>query len=170
MRRNAEEEWKDIEGYEGIYKISSMGRVRNNRNMILSPNESQHGYLKVNLHKEGKIVTRHIHRLVAIAFVNNPCGYTEINHIDENKHNNNCCNLEWVSRLYNTNYGDRPRKIGRYAKTNGGNTIYQYDRNNVLISEFRSIREAERITGFCRQIISKHLNTGVSYKGFLWKR
>lgn len=164
------EEWKDIGGYEGIYQISNLGRVRNSRNMILKPNESQHGYLKVNLHKECKRKTIHVHRLVAMAFIDNPNGYSEVNHIDEDKRNNNYCNLEWVSRLYNTGYGDRPRKVGRWAKANGGNTIYQHDRNNVLIREFRSLREAEKITGFCRQIISKHLNTGVSYKGFLWKR
>ena len=164
------EVWKDIGGYEGIYQISNMGRVRNNRNKILKPNESQHGYLKIELHKKSNRRTVHIHRLVALAFIDNPHNYTEVNHIDEDKHNNISSNLEWVSRIYNTNYGNRPRKTGRYAKLHNGNTVYQYDRNNVLLNEFRSLRAAEKRTGFCRQIISKHLDTGVPYKGFLWKR
>ena len=138
--------------------------------MILKPNESQHGYLKIVLHKKCRKKTIHIHRLVALAFIDNPYNYTEVNHIDEDKHNNSINNLEWVSRLYNANYGNRPRKIGKYVKINGENTIYQYDKQNVLIREFRSLREAEKITGFCRQTIGKYLNTGLDYKGFLWKR
>lgn len=165
-----DEEWKDIKGYEGLYQVSNLGKVRNQSGRCLKPNESEHGYLKVELHNNNHRKTRHIHRLVAMAFLDNSLNYNEVNHIDEDKHNNEVSNLEWVSHLRNVRYGNRPRMVGPYAKKNGGNTIYQYNRDNVLICEFRSLREAERITGFCRQIISKHLNTGVPYKNFLWKR
>lgn len=164
------EEWKDIDSYEGLYQISSFGNVRNRFQKYLKPNQSEHGYLKVELHNKKQRKTIHIHRMVAKAFVENPYGHEEVNHIDENKHNNKADNLEWVSHLYNVRYANRPRKVGRYAKIVGSNTIFQYNKNNVLVNEFRSLREAERVTGFCRQIISKYLNTGTLYKNFLWKR
>lgn len=164
------EEWKDIKGYESLYKISNLGRIRNNHGKILCPSTAMHGYLRIGLRKQGVVRYAYIHRLVAEEFVENPFGYKEVNHIDEDKQNNVAENLEWVSRLYNTNYGNRPRKTGRYAKIHNGNTVYQYDRNNVLVNEFRSLREAEKLTGFCRQFISKYLDTGIPYKGFLWKR
>lgn len=164
------EVWKDIKGYESLYKISNLGRIKNNNRKILCPSPAMHEYLRIGLRKTGAVRYAYIHRLVAEEFVENPFGYKEVNHIDEDKHNNCVGNLEWVTHLYNVRYGNRPRKVGRYAKIRGNNTIYQYDRNNVLINEFRSIREAEKMTGFCRQFISKHLDTGVPYKGFLWKR
>lgn len=169
-RYTLKEEWKNIKGYEGLYQVSNFGNVRNQSGRILKTNESEHGYLKLELNNNRRKKTIHIHRLVAAAFIENPFHYAEVNHIDEDKHNNCADNLEWVSHLYNVRYGNRPRMVGRYAKVHGGNTVYQYDRNNVLVNEFRSIREAERITGYCRQIIGKYIDTGIPYKGFLWKR
>ena len=92
--------WKDIAGYEGLYEISSHGRVRRN-NLILHNNYNSYGYLHVSLCKNGIIKTIPIHTLVAKAFIKNPKNYVEINHIDGNKTNNYFENLEWCSRLYN---------------------------------------------------------------------
>lgn len=122
-----QEEWKPIQGYEGLYAVSNLGNVKSlerykmNRSKqklvqekILKPFVAGSGYLTVKLSKDGVSKNFKIHILVAMAFCKNEKGYKEINHIDENKHNNNSNNLEWCDRKYNCNYGSRNRKIARY--------------------------------------------------------
>ena len=90
------EEWRDIKGYEGLYKISSTGKVfscKNNR--TLSPGLCGSGYKKVQLCKDRKARQRMIHRLVAEAFLPNPDNKKTVNHKDGNKLNNDVSNLEW---------------------------------------------------------------------------
>ena len=123
-----EEIWKDIEGYEGYYQISNMGRVKSLERTvwkgkgyrivpekILEGVDNGHGYLQVNLSKDGKVKQPLVHRLVATAFLENPMGYKEINHRDENKENNRAENLEWCSRSYNLTYNGRAKKVGKKA-------------------------------------------------------
>lgn len=106
------EKWADIKGYEGIYKISTLGNVKNIKTgKILKP--SMRGeYLKYNLCYKNKNKTVSIHRLVAEAFLSNKNNYTIVNHKDENKLNNCVENLEWCTHSYNVNYGDCCKKIG----------------------------------------------------------
>lgn len=105
-----EEIWKNVKGYEGLYQISNLGNVRSlKRNIILK--QSQYSkYNQVNLYKNGKRECVNVHRIVAIAFLNNPSNYECINHIDENKRNNAVNNLEWCSKKYNVNYGAGNKK------------------------------------------------------------
>ena len=96
--------WRDIAGYEGIYQVSTHGRVKNIRwsaNRILKINHGKRGYDCVHLCKEGirKLFT--IHVLVARTFIPNPENKPEVNHKDANKLNNNVENLEWVTRSEN---------------------------------------------------------------------
>ena len=113
-----QEIWKDIEGYEGCYQVSNLGRVKSlDRNVkgnksnyirtgkILSPKTHRNGYLVVGLCTDRKIKMYYIHRLVAQAFLPNLDRLPQVNHKDENKTNNNVENLEWCSAEYNTNYG-----------------------------------------------------------------
>ena len=87
------ENWKSVNGFAN-YEISSCGRVRNaTTERILKSSEDGCGYLKINLHKEGKPSTMTIHRLVAEAFVDNPEGKQCVDHIDSNTKNNNWENL-----------------------------------------------------------------------------
>lgn len=117
------EVWKDIEGYEGKYQVSSLGRVRRlaytfkrrNKwgvcdNVISSGMMSLRnvkGYLSVKLRDETKRKHYQVHRLVAAAFIPNPDGLPEVNHKNEDKTDNRVENLEWCTRKYNTNYGTR---------------------------------------------------------------
>ena len=123
--------WKDIKGYEGIYQISNFGEVmrlmsydsRNHlrNSKILKQRKNKDGYMVVGLHKNGKETKYLIHRLVAQTYIDNPNELPEVNHIDENKHNNFVSNLEWCNRKYNVNYGNaqKNRVMTRFGK--GGN-------------------------------------------------
>lgn len=109
------EEWKDIKGYEGLYQVSNLGRVKRVKTgRILKPLKHTNGYSMVNLSKNNIVSTKKIHRLVAQAFKPNPENKAEVNHIDENKTNNMISNLEWVTRKENNNHGTR---TDRMAKT-----------------------------------------------------
>lgn len=124
------EEWKDIKGYEGLYQISDNGNVRSLDRIVHTVNKYlQKGtilktidngrYLFVTLRKEGRKEIKYIHRMVAEAFVPNPLSLNEVNHKDENKHNNNASNLEWCTHIYNMNYGTRNERISAKRKAGG---------------------------------------------------
>ena len=94
-------EWRDIPGYEGYYQASNTGQIRSVRkNKMLSPFDN-HGYLRVNLCINCKEEKPLIHRLVALAFIENPNHYPEVNHKDNNRQNNRVENLEWCTRSEN---------------------------------------------------------------------
>lgn len=94
--------WKGINGYEGLYQVSNLGRVKSKRK-ILKPINGE--YLKVGLSKNGVQKTLYIHRLVAETFLGR--SNLQVNHKDENKHNNYVDNLEWISFKENMNYGTK---------------------------------------------------------------
>ena len=103
-----EEIWKDIEGYEGLYQISNLGRIYSNiSNKILALRKNKRGYSQINLYKDGGRTMFSIHRLVAQTFIPNPENKPQVNHIDEDKTNNRVDNLEWVTSKENNNHGTR---------------------------------------------------------------
>lgn len=133
------EVWKDIDGYEGYYKVSNLGRVKSierkitytNSNgitrqhpvkeMIIAQKTDKHGYQKVSLKKEKQRKLCGVHRLVAQAFIDNPDNLPLVNHKDEIRGNNNVLNLEWCTYKYNNNYGNARAKMAEakrkyYAK------------------------------------------------------
>lgn len=99
-----EEHWKDIQGYEGLYSVSDTGLVKTHiYNKILKP-RIQDGYETVVLYRNKKNKAFRVHRLVAMAFLDNPNNYEQVNHIDGNKRNNNVKNLEWCTAEQNTHH------------------------------------------------------------------
>lgn len=105
-----EEIWRDIPGYEGLYRVSNLGDVLSlnycgrGYSQKLTPKCNNKGRLWVELVKGGKKTAWLIHRLVGMVFIPNPHGYPQINHKDENPKNNRVENLEWCTAKYNNNY------------------------------------------------------------------
>ena len=146
--------WKDIDGYEGKYLVSNLGRIKSlhykrqkNNEKFLKPYTCKtNPYLTVKINYKNM----NIHRLVAKAFLENPNNYPVVNHIDGNKWNNNVNNLEWCTYKHNTNEAVR---IGLYDNRNKmmsispirSKEINMYDKNNELIRSFRDSVEAEII-------------------------
>ena len=118
---NMKEIWKDVVGYEGLYQVSNLGRIKSlpklcingnggkyyTKEKILKPQYGSNGrtYTHVCLRKDGKTHIKEIHRIVAIAFIPNPLNLPQVNHRDENPSNNTVSNLEWCDGFYNHNYG-----------------------------------------------------------------
>ena len=143
--------WKEIKGYEGLYQVSNLGRVKslkryvnhssNSKRIVneklLKPVVDNTKYYVVSLWKKNKHLRPHIHRLVAEAFIPNPQNKPHINHIDGNKLNNCINNLEWCT----------PRENVVHAYKTGLNqnhrTINQYDLNGNFIKTWSSIKDAQ---------------------------
>ena len=118
---------KDINGYEGIYMVSDEGtiyRVTKNGLRALKPH-IRNGYPSVMLSKNGEAVHVYIHRCVAQAFIENPDGYTYVNHKDENRLNANVDNLEWCTNKYNLNYGTTRERMSISGKKKWKDPIYR---------------------------------------------
>lgn len=111
--------WKDVVGYEGLYQVSNLGhilslqRVQTMSNMVqrtikqrvLKPTPSEKGYLTVHLvSQDGSRKRLKIHRLVAQAFCENPLDLDIVNHIDNDRTNNQSENLEWVTQKDNVEH------------------------------------------------------------------
>ena len=100
-----EEIWKDIEGYEGKYMVSSLGRVRSVRkDVILTPNTNNSGYMMVHLKNDGQRKCKRIHRLVAESFIPNPDNKPYVDHINGIQTDNCANNLRWCTCKENLNF------------------------------------------------------------------
>ena len=146
------EVWKQIKGFEKYY-VSNFGRIySDNKNGFLTAHADNYGYFHIVVYKNKKRYTKLVHRFVAEAFVENPNGYKEVNHKDENKNNNRADNLEWCTRKYNILYGKAGKE--RYIKQA---ITQRYSRNDLkpvecldaengkLVHRFNSIAEASRM-------------------------
>lgn len=116
-----EEIWKDVKGYEGLYSVSNLGRIKSyllfqgtgTRERIRVLSLASAGYPCLCLQKNGKQSTFLVHRLVAQAFIPNPLNLPQVNHIDSNKKNNNVDNLEWVTHQKNIDHASANNRIAR---------------------------------------------------------
>ena len=131
------EVWKDIKGYEGLYQVSDMGRVRS-KNGVLHLNTNTYGYKHITLSKGDVQKTVVVHRLVADAFIDNPHNKPQINHIDGNKENNAVVNLEWVTQGENNRHAIRAslRKVKKILLVDAeGKAIREFN-NRMEINEY----------------------------------
>lgn len=166
------EVWKDVAGYEGLYEVSNLGNVRRNGKPLI-PQKRRHGYLSVWLYDgNGGRTQASIHRLVASAFLENPFGYKEVNHLDEDKANNCASNLQWCSHRMNSNYGTRGIRISK-ANTNGKKSrrIAQLTPEGELVRVFPSLQKASR-HGYAAANICRCANNHPHYRhayGYIWR-
>lgn len=162
MSNLQQEVWKDIIGYEGLYEISSLGRVKSiRRKKILKPNVYS-GYCRVILQNQKVISNRFIHRIVAENFIDNPECKPQVNHIDFNTQNNNISNLEWCTNLENAFHS----KIhGRKKGSKNGHTKLNEDQ---VLKIKRSLKNSTPYHEICNQfkITYSHL-LGIA-NGKIW--
>ena len=160
------EVFKDIAGYKGKYQVSNLGHVKSlnyngtGKEKILKHTETNDGYYRIHLSKNGKVKSYYLHRLVGQAFLENPDNLPEINHKNELKSDNRVSNLEWCTRRYNNTYNNLHL---RNAKTIG---CYK---DGKLIKVYVSI-QAVKIDGFndgnvCSVLKGRYKSSG----GYQWK-
>ena len=177
--------WKDISGYEGLYQVSNLGRVKSLEKWVQNHGKLQHhpekikklcikpnGYLTLQLYKDNKPKNCHVHRLVAEAFLPNPDNKSTVNHINGDKQDNRAANLEWSTytennkHAYDTGLNDENHRRNR----KGSCAVEQYDEDMNMIKTYPSMREAARQTGIDCAAISLGIKKGWKFGGFIWKR
>lgn len=165
---------KDAPGYEGLYLVSDDGNVfslpktvhgaweQRRKGRKLKPGrrgrkgQPQYEFVRLT-NRDGISRCEAVHRLVAMAFIENPNNYPEVNHKDENSLNNRVDNLEWCSRQYNIEYSK--------AKV-----IEQYTTDGDKIAEYKSIRYAGDLTGISRTAINNCLKGwSMTAGGYIWR-
>lgn len=190
------ETWKDVPGYEGLYQVSNLGRVKSLRrkinsglkysgyktipDTILKPSKDKDGYNHVVLWVHNKPTTRRVCRLVATTYIPNPNNYPFVNHKDENKTNDfvwvnddgsideSKSNLEWCTAKYNSNYGTAIER--RASKRRNGvlsKPVLQFNLDGTFVKEWESGAETRR-AGFHH--VSKCCNGKCKTSGgYIWK-
>lgn len=184
------EEWRDVVGYEGLYQVSNLGRVKSlerqsasfyQKNQLCTYTVKEkicrqsvvRGYLMTHLSKNCVKGQYKVHRLVAIAFIDNLGNLPQVNHLDENKLNNNVFNLEWCTSKQNNNHGTRNERISKSQKNDirYSKPILQFTLNGEFVKRWASISDAGR-AGYDRKAISNICNKEKGYhtsNGYLWK-
>lgn len=164
-----QEIWENVKGYEGLYLVSSFGRVlsapRNGTKPcwhLLSPHYVGE-YIQYELSKNDKIKAYKAHRMVADAFLLNPENKREVNHIDGDKHNNKLGNLEWATTSENQLHAV-------YVLGKGLKAVRQISKDGKLIKVWRSIKEASEKLGIQAPDISKaRSGHRKSAGGYIWQ-
>lgn len=161
--------WKNIEGFNGDYEVSNLGRIKSlkgDKEKILTNEYYTHdGYRMVTLSLKGKWKPYRVHRLVAKAFIPNPNNYPQVNHINEDKTDNRADNLEWCTAKYNILFSNNIEKMNKKTRKR----VVQTDNKGNFIALYVSVSEAGRQTGINFKNISacclgKRKNAG----GYIW--
>ena len=181
-----QEIWKDVVGYEGLYQVSNLGRIKSlprqksNTNgafvyhgKVLTPMIDSRGYYFVRLFDKNHCArNRLLHRLVAQAFIPNPHNYPCINHKDENKKNPAADNLEWCTIKYNRNYGNAILKTKIKCKGINSKPVLQYSLSGDFIKSFPSMTIACQEIGVsdgCAGIVKSCKSKNLYAYGYYWR-
>lgn len=182
--------WRDIELWEGIYQISTLGNIKslsravwNGRvnsivkERIMKRKINEFGYCVVMLQKNRKFKMNKVHRLSGLAFLHNPENKKDINHGDGVRDNNFLYNLEWATRSENKLHGFRigmtkPTCLGRFGKDHAGSKpIFKINLNNeIIIERYEALMDASRKCGIdFSQISACALGKRKHAGGYKWK-
>ena len=153
------EEWKDIPSYEGLYKISNLGRIKSlerivargyrRKEKILKPLINPRGYYQIQLCKQSIVKQYFIHRLVFETFNGQIPENMQVNHINEIKTDNRLSNLNLMTAKENLNWGTRNERIAKKRiNGKGSKPVLQFTLDDDLINEYASVMQVEREKGF----------------------
>lgn len=173
MLENNNESWKDVKEYEGLYQVSTLGRIKSLKyKKVMLPAKGKDGYLKICFTKNNKKKTIKIHRIVAENFIPNPMNLSQVNHIDGNKNNNSVSNLEWCTQSENMQHAFKNHLIVRKKGKDSSKAkkVNQYSLTGKFIRQWDCIADVTRklgirgynISGCCK---GKRHTAG----GFKWK-
>lgn len=181
------EEWRPVVGYENYYLVSNYGRLKSitrhttdslGRNSfhcgrIAKVSVNKGGYANYRICVECKLIPVLVHRLVAAAFIPNPNMLPFVNHLDENRLNNNVSNLEWITNKDNINYRDAQKRHSeslRKVLRNRTFIVVQYDLDGNEVATYRGKKEIldsgfsyDGVVHCCKGITKTH-------RGYIWKR
>lgn len=173
------EQWKDVNGYEGLYSVSDKGRVRSettkdgNGNKLILSQYDKDGYRMVSLRKDGKRKVCRVHQLVMKAFIPNPQNYTMVNHINEIRSDNRIENLEWCDAKHNSNCGTVKERRSKTLREKSllKKRVQCYDKETgSFFKEFLGVKEAAREMKIDSANISRCINgSQKSAGGYIWK-
>ena len=163
--------WKSVPGYEGLYEVSNLGRVRSNdrvdsvgrlrKGQTLKPIRHNKGYVYVNLHSDRGIKKEYIHRLVARAFLGEPIQGHDVDHVNRRRNDNTVANLRYLPVRANRGQSAESKRV----------KVKQLSKGGRFIAEYASIIEASRETGIHRSCISGVLRGRCTTAGgFIWRR
>lgn len=163
--------WKDIEGYEGLYQVSNIGRIKSfprtgtqtKEERIKKFVKSFNGYYRVSLWKNGKSQVSLVHRIVAKAFFDNISDDLQVNHIDGNKENNSLDNLELVTPKQNVKHAidNKLRKVHK---------ILQKDEKGNVIKIWNGLGDISKNTKYFQSNITYAYKTGKKIYGYYWEQ
>ncbi|WP_304612688.1 NUMOD4 domain-containing protein [Paramuribaculum intestinale] len=186
---NTKEEWRDIPGYDGLYQVSSLGRVKHlavkatpgsgryaKTETIRKQNFMKNGYLVVDLYKDNIRKTWLVHRLVALTFIPNPDDLPYVNHIDSNRANCALSNLEWCTASQNIQHSydanNRREKMNWKSgiENKRAKAILMLDKvSRKVLRRFDCIRDAERELGILNNCIVRCLKgKSKTSGGYIW--
>lgn len=179
------EEWKDIKGFEGKYKVSNESRVKSIDRVIITGRGARHynehilfpsikdGYEVINLSVGNEIIQKRVHCLVAEAFIPNPDNKPCVDHINGNRQDNRIENLRWCTKEENNNFelAIKNKKEAHKNQTNENliKPVIQINKDGEIIAEFDSPKEAAEAVGCTRNAITKGCREKIKIKGYFWK-
>lgn len=190
------EEWKDIPGYEGLYQVSNLGRVkrfaRNTREgyrtmkireRYLIPHLNSNGYYRLSISVNKKSKKVYLHQLVAKSFIENPDNKPNVNHKNNIHTDNRVCNLEWVTQSENIQHYWNNYEVDGHRKAIGimgksvleehrkRNPVRQIDLNTKnVIATYPSSLEAQRQTGIDNTSIFRVIKgQRITAGGYYWE-
>lgn len=175
------EEWRDVVGYEGLYQVSNLGRIKslerrvprsNGKTMLVRERickvSINRKYIYVTLSKYGKQPNMKVHRLVAEAFIPNPGNLPQINHKDENPANNQVLNLEYCTSGYNRSYGTINKRIKDTWRKKHGVKIIRMNLDGSFSKEYKCTKDVQD-DGFDRRAVYRCCKrTNRTHRNYRW--